>query len=62
MTLSDLEHSATDHSSRIGELEANVGSLTTRVAYLDNRSEDMESRMQRNNISLVGVSEGVEGP
>ena len=42
LALSELERSATDHSTRISELEANVGSLTTRVAYLDNRCEDLE--------------------
>lgn len=62
VTLSDLERGATDHSTRISELEANVGSLTTRVAFLDNRCEDMESRMRRNNIRLLGIPEGVEGP
>lgn len=45
-----------------GELEANVCSLITKVAYLDNRCKDMESRMQRNNICLLGILEGVEGP
>lgn len=61
-TLSELEHCATDHSTRISELEANVESLGSKVAYLDNRCEDMESRMRRNNIRLLGVPEGVEGP
>ena len=61
MILSDLERGATDHSTRISELEANVGSLIPKVAYLDNRCEDMESRMRRNN-SLLGIPEGVEGP
>lgn len=61
-TLSELERSASDHSTRISDLEANVESLTTKVTYLDNRCEDMESRMRRNNIRLLGVPEGVEGP
>ncbi|KAJ8409744.1 hypothetical protein AAFF_G00218030 [Aldrovandia affinis] len=51
-----------NHSTRITELEANVGSLTTRVTYLDNRCEDLEGRMRRNNIRLLGIPEGVEGP
>ncbi|KAJ8400420.1 hypothetical protein AAFF_G00395440 [Aldrovandia affinis] len=57
----ELERGATDHSTRITELEANVGSLTTRVTYLDNRCEDLEGRMRRNNIRLLGIPEGVEG-
>lgn len=61
MALSELERGDIDHITRISELEANVGSLATRVAYLDNRCEDMESRMRRNNIRLLGIVEGVEG-
>ena len=60
--LSELERSATDHSPRISELGANIGSLTTRVAYLNNRCEDMESTMRRNSSCLLGLPEGVEGP
>jgi phage terminase small subunit len=60
--LSELEHSATYHSTRISELEAKVGSSTTRVAYLVNRCKDMEIRMQRNSIRLLGMQEEVEGP
>lgn len=60
VVLSKLE--ITDHSTRITELEANVGSLTTRVTYLDNRCEDLEGRMRRNNIRLLGIPEGAEGP
>ncbi|KAJ8404964.1 hypothetical protein AAFF_G00328850 [Aldrovandia affinis] len=62
VVLSELERGATDHSTRITELEVNVGSLTTRVTYLDNRCEDLEGRMRRNNIRLLGIPEGVEGP
>lgn len=62
VVLSELERGATDHSTRITELEANVGSLTTRVTYLDNRCEDLEGRMRRNNIRLLGIPEGAEGP
>ncbi|KAJ8377871.1 hypothetical protein AAFF_G00250220 [Aldrovandia affinis] len=61
VVLSELERGATDHSTRITELEANVGSLTARVTYLDNRCEDLEGRMRRNNIRLLGIPEGVEG-
>lgn len=62
VVLSELERGASDHSTRIAELEANVGSLTSRVTYLDNRCEDLEGRMRRNNIRLLGIPEGVEGP
>lgn len=32
------------------------------MAYLDNRCKDLESRMRRKSIRLLGVPEGVEGP
>lgn len=60
--ISALERGATDHSTRITDLEKSVSSLKTTVEYLDNKCEDLESRMRRNNIRLLGVPEGVEGP
>lgn len=60
--ITELEHSTSDHSDRIGILEKSVGSLVKRVTELDNKCEDLESRMRRNNIRLLGIPEGVEGP
>lgn len=51
-----------DHSTHITELETKVGSLVTKVTYLDNKCKDLESRMRRNNIHLLGIPEGTEGP
>lgn len=61
-TIQDLELAATDHSGRITELEATVSGLSARVKHLDDRCEDLEGRSRRNNIRLVGVPEGLEGP
>lgn len=57
-----LELNARDHDTHIVELEASVGSVLTRMAYLEDKCEGMESRMRRNNINLIGVPEGSEGP
>lgn len=61
-TMRDLEHAATDHSTRIDELEATVGMLTSQVKRLDDKCEDLEGRSRRNNIRVMGVPEGLEGP
>lgn len=62
VTVQELEHWATDHSSRIDELEATVSMLTTQVKCLDDWCEDLEGRIRRNNIRVLGVPEGLEGP
>ncbi|XP_057681749.1 C-Jun-amino-terminal kinase-interacting protein 4 isoform X2 [Corythoichthys intestinalis] len=61
-TLAKLEQHATDNDARIMELEASVGSMLTKITHLEDKCEDMESRMRRNNIRLIGIPEGVEGP
>lgn len=58
----ELERASTDHSSRINELETTVNMLTTQVKRLDDRCEDLEARSRRNNIRVLGVPEGLEGP
>lgn len=62
VTVCDLERSASDHGGRIVELEATVSMLTKRAAGLEDKYEDLEARSRRNNIRLLGVPEGVEGP
>lgn len=61
-TVLQLELAATDHSGRITELEATVSKLTAQAKHLDDRCEDLEGRSRRNNIRLVGLPEGLEGP
>lgn len=61
-TVRELERAATDHSARLSELEATVSMLTTQVKRLDDKCEDLESRSRRNNIRVMGVPEGLEGP
>lgn len=61
-TISELERSASDHSGRVTELEAAVSMLTKQTARLEEKYEDLEARSRRNNVRLVGVPEGAEGP
>lgn len=61
-TMRELESAATDQSGRVTELEATVSILTAKVKHLDDRYEDLEGRSRRNNIRLVGLPEGLEGP
>ncbi|KAJ4923675.1 hypothetical protein JOQ06_014159 [Pogonophryne albipinna] len=61
-TVLELERAATDHSGRITELEATVSRLTAQAKHVDDRCEDLEGRSRMNNIRLVGISEGLEGP
>ncbi|KAK1879038.1 LINE-1 retrotransposable element ORF1 protein, partial [Dissostichus eleginoides] len=61
-TVRDLEQAATDHSTRIGELEATVDMLTSQVKRLDDKCEDPEGRSRRNNMRVMGIPEGLEGP
>lgn len=61
-TMLELELADTDHSSRITELETTVRKLTAQVKHLDDCCEDLEGRSRRNNIRLVGLPEGLEGP
>ncbi|KAJ8358111.1 hypothetical protein AAFF_G00032810 [Aldrovandia affinis] len=60
-TVRDLERAATDHSTRIDELESTVSMLTSQVKRLDDKCEDLEGRSRRNNIRVLGVPEGLEG-
>lgn len=62
IALLELVRGAMDHNTRINELVAKVGSLLTKVTYLDNKCKDVRSRIQRNNICLLGIAEAMEGP
>lgn len=62
VTVGELEHAATDHSAWINELEAAVSMLTKQVTRLEDKCKDSEGRSRSNNIRVLGVPEGVEGP
>lgn len=62
MTVRELERAATEHNARLSELEATISTLTKQTARLEDKCEDLEGRSRRNNIRVLGVLEGVEGP
>lgn len=62
LTIASLESTADDHDTQLTSLQATVTSLTERVGILSERCEDLEGRSRLNNIRLVGIAEGCEGP
>lgn len=61
-TISALEHSASEHSDKLTSMHANVAKLAATVETLSNKCEDLEARSRWNNIRVVGLPEGTEGP
>lgn len=61
VTVLEFECAATDHNTRLAELEATVSILTSQVELLGNMCEDLESRSRRNNINFIGITKGAEG-
>lgn len=62
VAVNELERAANDHSAKISDLEAAVGTLTSKVKRLEEKHEELEGRSRRNNIRIIGVPEGMEGP
>lgn len=61
-TIANLESAANDHDSRLADLQAKVSTLTTLSDSLSKKCEDLESRSRWNNVRVVGLPEGSEGP
>uniref|UniRef100_A0A669EAR5 L1 transposable element RRM domain-containing protein n=1 Tax=Oreochromis niloticus TaxID=8128 RepID=A0A669EAR5_ORENI len=57
-TVKEMEHALTVCSDDVAEMKNTIKSLTTHVAKLENKCEDLESRSRRNNVRIVGVPEG----
>lgn len=57
-----LENAANEQDSQLAELQVNVASLTVTMESLGNRCEDLEARSRWNNVRLIGLPEGMEGP
>ncbi len=58
----DLEHSANAHDTELSDLRANIKKLTATVDSLSKKCENLEGHSRWNNIRLVGLPEGMEGP
>ena len=54
-----LEEEANVQANRVVALEAKVNTLSTQVARLTDKTEDLESRQRRDNCRLIGVEEGL---
>lgn len=61
-TVLELERACTDNGTELSRLNSTVNSLKAQVKLLSDKCEDLEGRSRRNNIRLIGVPEGVEGP
>ncbi|CAI5682159.1 unnamed protein product [Oreochromis niloticus] len=54
----EMEHALTVCFDDIAEMKNTIKGLTAHVAKLENKCEDLESRMRCNNVRIVGVPEG----
>lgn len=57
-TIKDMEGSMSTWTDEVNELQAVVSTLKSELKELRDKSEDMEGRMRRCNIRIVGVAEG----
>ena len=61
-TITQLEDVANDHEERLVSLQASVSQLKGEVDFLNKKCDDLEGRSRRNNIRILGIPEGSEGP
>lgn len=61
-TILDLERAASEHRDQLTSMEANITELSAKVKSLSEKCEDLEARFRWNNIRLVGLPEGSQGP
>lgn len=57
-TMGDMEEALTGCTDDMADMKTTVESLTAKVAILEDKCEDLESRSRRNNIRIIGVGEG----
>ncbi len=61
-TIAAVERAATQHSDDVFQLQTEVTRLSAETARLLDKCQDLEGCSRRNNIHLIGVPEGKEGP
>lgn len=61
-TIHKLEQTSSNHSDQLSSLDSAVNMLKAQMKLLADKSEDLEGRSRRNNLWLVGIPEGTEGP
>lgn len=57
-TMGDIEEALTVNSDDMADMKTTIERLTTKVAVLESKCEDLESRSRRNNIRIIGLEEG----
>lgn len=60
--LSSAEQHLSQTEDTVAEHTSSLRSLQTKIRALEYRNEDVENRNRRNNLRIVGLAEGVEGP
>ena len=60
--LKELEDSEAFSGNTISDLKSQVTHLASEVKSLREKCDEMEGRQRRNNIRLIGLPEGIEGP
>lgn len=60
--LVEIENTAVFCGDSVRDLHTTVNTLTSEVSSLKAKCEELESRSRRNNIRVVGLKEGAEGP
>ncbi|XP_041949635.1 uncharacterized protein LOC121709949 [Alosa sapidissima] len=60
--LVEVENSAVFCGDSVRDLHTTVTTLTGEVSSLKAKCEELESRSRRNNIRVIGLKEGAEGP
>lgn len=60
--LAEVENSAVFCGDSVRDLHTAVATLTSEVSSLKTKCEELESRSRRNNIRVIGLKEGAEGP
>lgn len=61
-TIKEIERSTTDHSDSVTTLQRQVTYLKSEMEKYAQKCEDLEARSRRNNVRIVGIAEGEEGP
>lgn len=61
-TVREIEQATSIHSDGINSLENQVAELKAEVVKLDQKCEDLEGRSRRQNIRILNIPEGREGP
>lgn len=60
--LVEVENTAVFCGDSVRDLQTTVTTLAGEVSSLKTKCEELEGRSRRNNIRVIGLKEGIEGP